>query len=116
MRQRLNNETISSLTNPFILFLQIVIICMLVISVFEMPSWYYRILRWTIFVVYLSAALFLLYKDKVNHALFLIFISIVFNPILQFYLEKSNWIFMDIIAIVGSFNFNLLKNSETEGG
>lgn len=79
------------------------VICAILLLL-AIPTWlpydFYILLRWVIFVssIYIS---YIFYKSKLKSWM-LIFIAVafLFNPIIPLYLNKSNWVPIDLIAMV----------------
>ena len=80
---------------------------LLFVGLLNLSIGYYKFLRWIVF----ASALYSLYisytKDaKVNFGVWIFgLIAILFNPIIPFYLGKSNWQIADIIVgiiLIGS--------------
>jgi hypothetical protein len=84
----------------------IIVGVMLILGIFSLPSDYYLLLRWVVtlglsFYIYKSLEKY----DEIN-VVVLVFIIILFNPIIPFYLKKDVWTMIDIFS--GGF---LLWNS-----
>lgn len=79
------------------------VICAILLLL-AIPTWlpydFYILLRWVIFVssIYIS---YIFYKSKLKSWMS-IFIAVAFllNPIIPLYLNKSNWVLIDLIAMV----------------
>lgn len=70
------------------------------LAILEMPGWFYQFLRWIIFVGSgsLSAQFLYLEKDRLKWATGIV--SIIFNPVIPFYLEKEIWVIIDLVSIM----------------
>ncbi len=94
---------------------QIALAVLLIIAIFNMPTWYYELLRSIISPTFLGLAIYTLYKEsEAGFAIFLFSLAFLFNPILQFYFNKFWWIIFDIFAMIGVFFFGALKDNFNE--
>ena len=85
---------------------------LLFVGVLSMPSVYYDILRW---IVFLSAAIavFTNYQmDEFQWAIGFGIVALIFNPILPLYLyDKFMWMMIDIIAgLMFLFNIKIIED------
>tara|TARA_B100000780_G_C21059961_1_gene425973 strand:- start:284 stop:562 length:279 start_codon:yes stop_codon:yes gene_type:complete len=69
----------------------------LFIAIFGLPYNYYTFLRFVVTGVSLYAAFGLLEKGNINFWVML-FIAILFNPLIPIYLSKDTWILINIIT------------------
>ena len=67
------------------------------IAIFGLPYGYYEFLRLVVTGISLYAAFGLLEKDTINFWVML-FIALLFNPLIPIYLSKDIWILINIIA------------------
>lgn len=91
--------------------LMLISITILFIALWDLPYWYYQILRWIIFWV--SWYLAFLFFEKNNEKWIWIFwlIAILFNPISTIHLDKEIWSIINIIvAILLIYNIKNFKN------
>jgi hypothetical protein len=72
----------------------------LVVGAFELPAWYYDVLRVTT-CIYCGLNVYLYFdaKNKIMSALF-IALGVLFNPILKVELAKEAWMVLDVITAV----------------
>jgi len=65
-----------------------------------LPSDFYILLRWAIFIISLIVT-YNFYKSKINAWTFIFAaVAFLFNPIAPLYLGKSTWIIFDFISAV----------------
>lgn len=78
--------------------IKIISAVILFIAIFNLPYFYYQLLRWAIMVSagYLAYNYF---KNKSNN-LGIVFtvVAILFNPLIPFYFDKSIWHIIDVIT------------------
>lgn len=73
----------------------IIIGVMLLFGILELPYNYYRLLRLCVTIVSILILIYDLSKSLPN--IFLIISTILFNPIIPFYLKKNIWTKIDLI-------------------
>ncbi len=99
----------------------IVVTILLVIGTFQMPSWYYDLLRVAI-CIYCSGAACMLY-EKGNRRIFIIYVSlaVLFNPFVKIVLDKTAWAIIDIITafffVVSAsvYTYHIKKSGDENG-
>jgi predicted membrane protein len=78
----------------------------IIILLLALGSWsygYYQFLRWAIFAIGIYGAYIIYQQNKGVWTWVFAAIAILFNPILPFYLSKSNWQVIDVIAAIMFF-------------
>jgi hypothetical protein len=91
------------------LFINLICVLLLILALKSQPYNYYILLRWTVFLVGMYN-IYISFQNEDNIYVFLFaLIVIIFNPVLPFYLKRSVWQVIDIIAagifLIRSFNF-----------
>lgn len=81
----------------------------LFLSILQMNSWYYQFVRWISLILFLYSTYKALSNKYALSGLFFLTLACLFNPILQFYFQKETWVFLDIIAIIGSIAYGISK-------
>lgn len=76
----------------------IVLGLLLFIAIFPLPYGYYTFLRLIVFVFSLFLAYQLREKNCSNWIIFLIFMAILFNPLIPVYLSKEIWVLIDLFS------------------
>lgn len=72
----------------------------LFIALFDLPYWYYQILRWVVFLYFICLVINV--KSKEENSIAKIvggIVVLLYNPIFPFRLEKEIWVFLNIITI-----------------
>jgi hypothetical protein len=83
--------------------ISIVVTAVLIAGIFELPIWYYDILRVAI-SVYSGVNVYLYFKERQRIMATSFFVlGILFNPILKIEMAKEAWIVFDIIAAIITF-------------
>ena len=84
---------------------------LLLLAVLPLPYAYYTLLRLVVTAVSAYSA-FLSYGDKsMGWAFVFAIITILFNPFVPFYMDKSSWMIFDIVA-AGLFGFNAFVSND----
>jgi hypothetical protein len=91
------------MNNKIISFLYLIILpVILIVAIVGAPSWYFQVLRWIIFISFLYGSYKILNLKNASLGVTLIALAFLYNPVFQFYMNRENWIFLDIVSIVTS--------------
>jgi hypothetical protein len=84
---------------------------LLLVGVLQLPYAYYTLLRWVVTAVSGYCAFLSYENNSMGWAFAFAIITILFNPLVTFYMDKSSWMIFDVVA-AGVFGFNAFVNDE----
>lgn len=87
---------------------------LILLTFWEMSSWYYQFIRWISFVLFLNAAHTTLQSKQAGFGLLLLTLACLYNPIFQFYFPRYTWILIDIAAIIATLSYGIFINTLKE--
>ena len=87
---------------------------LLLIALGNHPSSYYAILRWVVSGSSIYSGWVLSRLKKHNWGWFFFIAGILFNPVIPFYLDRSTWQLIDIVAAIIFFISLSVKNINDE--
>jgi hypothetical protein len=96
---------------------------MLYLAVVSWPYDFYVVLRWVVCAsaIYLSYLAYSEYENEKTWLFIFIPIALIFNPLIPLHLEKTSWVYIDVLAaLFFASSFYVLerarlKDRETEG-
>ena len=80
-------------------WIKTVLIALVYLSVFNMPYYYYEIMRVVCFVGFLIIAKLDYDKQNNSSAIFWVIIGLMLNPFVKLQIEKDVWLWIDVVII-----------------